>query len=124
MRAVLQGRAGLMSSPKSIAIIFAALGVGSVLAATGGLAPAAQVPSSDPRQATFERMCSTCHEAERVHTVRVSAEGWTRIVNDMVTRGAQGSPDEIRDVIAYLAEYYGTSDSGGRGDAASIARPA
>src|SRR6185295_10362740 len=47
----------------------------------------------------------------------------TRIVNDMVTRGAEGSPDEIREVIAYLAEHYGTSNSGGRGDAAPFTRP-
>jgi cytochrome c553 len=124
MRAVLQGRAGLMSSSRSLAIV-AALGAASVLSATGGPAPSAQVTQDDPRQATFERMCSTCHEAERVDTVRESAAGWTRIVNDMVTQGAQGSADEIRDVIAYLAERYGTSGGGSRvDDAAPIARPA
>jgi alcohol dehydrogenase (cytochrome c) len=112
-----------MSSPKSLGIICAALGIASVLAATSGPAPAAQVRENDPRQATFERMCSTCHEPERVDTVRDSAAGWTRIVNDMVTRGAQGSPDDIRDVIAFLADHYGTSSSGGRGDGAPIARP-
>src|SRR5262245_58993478 len=123
MRNVLQGRPGLMFSTKSTAIVFVALSVAIAFAATGGPTPAAQVGPSDPRHATFERMCSTCHEAERVGTVRESAAGWTRIANDMVTLGARGSPDEIRDVIAYLAEHYGTSASRGGGDAAAMARP-
>jgi alcohol dehydrogenase (cytochrome c) len=126
MRAVLQGRAGVISASKSTALIFAAAGIAIAFAATGGSTPAAQAPQAarpDPRQATFERMCSTCHEPERVETVRESAAGWTRIVDDMVTRGAEGSPDEIRDVIAFLADHYGTSSAGGRGDGAALARP-
>src|SRR5262245_1126251 len=123
MRAVLPGRARLMASTTSTAVLLAGLAVAGVLAATGEPTPAAQISQSDPRQATFDRMCSTCHEVERVESVRESAAGWTRIVNDMVTRGAQGSPDEIREVVGYLAEHYGTSASGSRGDAGATARP-
>jgi alcohol dehydrogenase (cytochrome c) len=68
---------------------------------------------SDPRQATFERMCSGCHEPERVASIRETAAGWTRIVNDMVTRGADGTPEEVRDVISYLVDRSGTSAGAG-----------
>jgi alcohol dehydrogenase (cytochrome c) len=73
----------------------------------------AAAQQGDPRQVTFVRMCSTCHEPERVATVRESQAGWTRIVNDMIERGAEGSPEDAREVIAYLADHFGPSGDGG-----------
>ena len=45
-------------------------------------------------------------------TVRESRDGWTRIVNDMVARGAVATPDEVQQVIAFLADHFGTSSTG------------
>jgi alcohol dehydrogenase (cytochrome c) len=88
-------------------------------AATGGpemrqAQTAAAATPDDPLE-TFERMCSGCHEPDRVASVRESREGWTRIVNDMVTRGAVGTPEEISQVIEFLTEFYGTSPSAAGG---------
>src|SRR5581483_6201436 len=106
----------MMTRVKTIGVPLAALVAAVWISATSEpvrLKADTTAQEQDPRQATFVRMCSTCHEAERVATVRESQTGWTRIVNDMMARGAQGSPEDARDVIAYLAEHFGPSGDGG-----------
>src|SRR5207249_1119996 len=109
MRAVLQGGARVMAGARRwLTLWFVALAAivrmsgQLVVDATADVLHGLQGGQSDPRQATFERMCSGCHEPERVASIRETAAGWTRIVNDMVTRGADGTPEEVRDVISYL----------------------
>jgi alcohol dehydrogenase (cytochrome c) len=94
---------------------------GRVVAPAYGQGPPITQADRD-RQATFERMCSGCHEPQRVAGQRESRDGWTRIVNDMVTRGARGTPEEIEQVVTVLSDFYGTS--GTRTPPPATARPA
>ena len=40
-------------------------------------------------------------------STRETEEGWTRIVNDMRSKGADGSEEDFAKVIAYLTTYMG-----------------
>ena len=55
----------------------------------------------------FERICSTCHQLEMATSVRKSKEDWANTVDDMVSRGADGTREDIAKVIDYLATNFG-----------------
>ncbi len=61
----------------------------------------------DKDKATFVKMCSNCHAIERVVKVRFSKKFWTATVDDMVSRGAEGTEEEVEAVISYLTRHFG-----------------
>ena len=74
-------------------------------------APLAQAQQSDlpdgQGKDTVQRMCTQCHSLSVVTGQRMSREHWTDQVEDMVSRGAKGSPSDIQLVIQYLSAFYG-----------------
>ena len=56
---------------------------------------------------TFVKMCSNCHAIERVVKVKFSRKFWASTVDDMVSRGAEGTEEEVEAVIDYLSRYFG-----------------
>jgi competence ComEA-like helix-hairpin-helix protein len=55
----------------------------------------------------FVRMCSNCHGLEQVTSTRSSKKQWTYVVDDMVSRGAEGTDEEVNSVIGYLSRNFG-----------------
>jgi mono/diheme cytochrome c family protein len=51
--------------------------------------------------------CTQCHKAGPITQLRMGEAGWRRQVYNMVLRGAQIGPDEIDDVVKYLATNFG-----------------
>jgi mono/diheme cytochrome c family protein len=51
--------------------------------------------------------CTQCHRAGPITQLRMGETGWRRQVYNMVLRGAQIGPDEIDDVVKYLATNFG-----------------
>jgi hypothetical protein len=51
--------------------------------------------------------CTQCHRAGPITQLRMGEAGWRRQVYNMVLRGAQIGPDEIDDVVKYLATNFG-----------------
>ncbi len=51
--------------------------------------------------------CTQCHRAGPIIQLRMGEAGWRRQVYNMVLRGAQIGPDEIDDVVKYLATNFG-----------------
>jgi competence ComEA-like helix-hairpin-helix protein len=58
-------------------------------------------------KAAFVRMCANCHELDRATSIKNSKKQWTYVVDDMVSRGAEGSDEDVTSVIAYLARNFG-----------------
>jgi len=56
-----------------------------------------------------QRACVGCHALKVVTSKRASREQWASMVDQMVTRGADLSDDEIEVVVAYLAKNFGPS---------------
>lgn len=54
-----------------------------------------------------ERMCSSCHALKVVTSKRASPEQWAQIVDQMVSRGAEGTDEEIETVVDYLSKNFG-----------------
>lgn len=58
-------------------------------------------------KATLQKVCTGCHELDEVFASRRTEIGWKQSVADMVSRGAEGSDDEMAAVVAYLTKYFG-----------------
>ena len=57
-------------------------------------------------KAEFQHICSNCHTTALATRTRHSADEWKSIVDEMVSRGAQGSDEELDDVVIYLSTNF------------------
>lgn len=64
-----------------------------------------KLPDGPGRDVTV-KVCTTCHGLENVVRVRMTKQRWGTVVDDMVSRGATASDDEIEQIINYLAANF------------------
>jgi competence protein ComEA len=62
-----------------------------------------QLPDA-PGKEVVMKVCNACHGAEIVLGHPHSEDGWNEIIADMVQRGAQGSDEELDEVVRYLTK--------------------
>src|SRR5215203_343056 len=60
-----------------------------------------------PGKELLPKLCGGCHDLTFTVSTRETEEGWTRIVNDMRSKGADGTDEEFARVIAYLTAHMG-----------------
>jgi competence protein ComEA len=53
------------------------------------------------------RMCANCHGLDQVTSTRYAKKFWGSVVDDMVSRGAEGSDADVNAVISYLSRNFG-----------------
>ena len=58
-------------------------------------------------RAAFQRICSTCHSVNVATSQRMTRAQWSGVVNDMVSRGAQGTSGELQSIVNYLSTNFG-----------------
>jgi competence protein ComEA len=63
--------------------------------------------AQDEDRALLERKCTKCHALAITTRQRNDKERWSFIVDNMVTRGAELTDDEIEKLIDYLAKTLG-----------------
>jgi competence protein ComEA len=80
----------------------AALTVTTVAVVTAGQAQLPDGPGKEP----LLKVCGACHQAERSAAVRLTREGWSDVINDMVTRGAKGTDEEFAAILEYLSTNF------------------
>jgi len=83
----------------------------------------AQSTSEEQARATFQSTCSPCHSTRRITSHRLSRAGWENVVDNMISRGAKATPDEQKQIVAYLAANFGIGRGATR-NAASKAQSA
>ena len=65
-----------------------------------------QLPDG-PGKELLPKLCAGCHDLTFTISTRETEEGWTKIVNDMRSKGADGTEAEFAKVIAYLTANMG-----------------
>ena len=86
------------------------LATGIVLSATLLLGAGQDKTEGSPDgkgKATFQRICAGCHELDVATSNRFTQTGWAQKVDDMISRGATASDEEVSEVVAYLTKYFG-----------------
>jgi len=78
------------------------------LVACSSGAPATTSPTTTLDGATLvQERCSKCHPLDIITNARGTAAEWTAVVQMMVARGAQLTPEEEKVAISYLSTTYG-----------------
>jgi hypothetical protein len=81
---------------------FAVLGV-----AAASVAASAQTQLPDgPGKAEVQKLCSTCHPADRGASVRLTRDGWQDVMTRMVGLGLKGTDEELNVALEYLATHF------------------
>ena len=62
-------------------------------------------------QADFQRICSGCHSVNLATSQRLTHDAWAGVVSDMVSRGAQGTSEELDNVVNYLSANFGQGNA-------------
>ena len=87
------------------------LGMGLLLAlGCGALVPPARAQAALPDgegKAQVERVCTACHTLDTVTAAPRTREDWTMVIEDMQTRGAQGSDRDFIEIVNYLSTHFG-----------------
>jgi putative heme-binding domain-containing protein len=91
------------------------LGIGPIACLAFAVSVQAQSLPQGKGRADFQRICGTCHSLARATSQRLTKGEWTRVVNDMVARGAQGTQDELDNVMTYLTTDFGKALAGAAG---------
>lgn len=82
-----------------------AVGLGLVVLAATPVRAQVQLPE-DRGKAELVKVCGRCHEPQRAASIRLTPEGWEATINDMISRGAQGSDAEFQAVLDYLSKHF------------------
>ncbi len=69
---------------------------------------AAQTPLPEGEgKKVVQKVCLDCHGPENFTSLKLTHDQWDKVVNDMIERGAQGTEQELDQVVAYLTKYFG-----------------
>ncbi|MSO23559.1 MAG: hypothetical protein EXQ58_09980 [Acidobacteria bacterium] len=69
-----------------------------------------QLPPGEGKEAV-QRICSGCHGVDHLSRRERTRAAWQDTVDSMLTRGAKASADEVKSVVRYLVETFGSVES-------------
>jgi virginiamycin B lyase len=64
-----------------------------------------QLPDG-PGKETVQAVCNRCHTLDRIIATGFNRDGWQLMVNQMISNGAPLRPDQIPEVVDYLARNF------------------
>jgi len=67
----------------------------------------AQDMPDGPGKDTVNKVCTTCHDLSAVTSMAGGTDIWQSVVDDMKSRGADGTDADFVLIVQYLAKYYG-----------------
>jgi competence ComEA-like helix-hairpin-helix protein len=62
---------------------------------------------NDAPAAAFRRVCSSCHDADRILATRRTRTQWEEVIEKMIDRGAEGTSDDFSTAEEYLLRVSG-----------------
>lgn len=74
-------------------------------------------------KAELVRICTACHGTDLITKSRKTPAEWRKSVNDMVDRGADGSPEEIDTIVLYLSANFASDKAGSTAATQSVTTP-
>ena len=81
----------------------------------------AQDPDDQASAGAFHRVCSSCHDAQRILATRRTRTQWEEIIDKMIERGAMGTDEDFTAAEEYLMRISGRVNVN-RAAAADIAK--
>lgn len=99
------------------------LGAGLLFGAAIAAAQSSGGLPNAPGRDTVERICGACHSPTMVLGHGMTREQWSNTVQNMIARGAKGTPAEFNQVIDYLAKNLPPNQNAAGGASPRARRP-
>jgi competence protein ComEA len=64
-----------------------------------------QLPEGKGRE-TVLRVCGNCHEAAQAAVLRMNRDGWSDLINNMKSTGAEATETEFAEIVDYFATHF------------------
>lgn len=64
-------------------------------------------PRQNPAEDAFFKVCSDCHDPDRIRETRRTRSGWEDVIYQMIDKGAVGTDQDFNLVLQYLLGHYG-----------------
>jgi len=77
-----------------------------LISASLPLAQAQDLPEGKGKD-VVEQVCGACHGTDLVAARRATRQGWSYLVDDMVSRGASATNEQIATINEYLTAHFG-----------------
>jgi mono/diheme cytochrome c family protein len=71
-----------------------------------GVAQAQDLPDGKGKDLLMQ-ICQDCHGLDVITSQKATKDGWASIVDSMVSRGANGTKDQLDTIVDYLAKNFG-----------------
>jgi len=68
----------------------------------------------------YEKICGACHGTDVVFKTRTTKEKWKNTVDEMASRGAEGTDEQLDTIIDYLAKCFGPRVNVNKADAKEL----
>ena len=94
-----------MRKPSLLPLLLSALFCSALSAQTQPSPDQPPLPNG-PGKETVQAVCSKCHTLDRVVAAGFTRDGWQLMVNQMISNGATLTPDQIPEVVDYLARNF------------------
>jgi competence ComEA-like helix-hairpin-helix protein len=91
---------------RAIGVAAAILVAGLAVVTGAAIATSAQEPD-DHASVAFKRVCSSCHDADRILATRRTRTQWEEVIEKMIDRGAEGTAEDFTAAEEYLLRVSG-----------------
>jgi cytochrome c5 len=71
-----------------------------------------QTVQMQPGEIIMNNSCMGCHEYRQIQTQALDKEGWTKVVNSMIEKGAKVKEPDIPVLVDYLVQQHGPLPDG------------
>lgn len=68
----------------------------------------------------YENICGACHGTDVVLKIRTTKDKWKATVDEMASRGAEGTDEQLDTIIDYLARCFGPNVNVNKAEAKDI----
>jgi cytochrome c5 len=73
---------------------------------------AAQEDGAPKAEKIMNTSCMACHDLRKIQTQAMDAEGWTKVVNSMIEKGAKVDKADVPILVSYLEDNFGPLPDG------------
>ena len=84
-----------------------AISLVGIVAAVGAVVVSSAQQPEDAPAAAFRRVCSNCHDSDRILATRRTRTQWEEIIEKMIDRGAEGTSEDFTTAEEYLLRVSG-----------------
>ena len=84
----------------------------AIVAAAEVMAAKGSAQQTDKGEQILNESCVSCHDLRPMQVQALDADGWTRMVNSMIEKGAPVKAEDLPIVVEFLAASYGPVPEG------------